>query len=604
LQGLADLAVNLWKRRVVQFGVVYLGVAWLVLQVAAQLEETFALPEWVDQTAVIVLAVGFPVVLIVAWLFERSAQGSELLLSTNDAESEVSGGAEVAALAKDTDSSRPPAEPLLAVLPFDNLSSDEEMQFFSDGVSEEIMGRLTRGSNLRVLGRASSFQFRGLEKPKAGSALNASHVLDGSIRRAANRVRVAAHLVETDSQTTLWSERYEKGLQDIFAVQDEIAESIAQALHQTLDRSSAKSIDPALYDLYLRASPRTYAPDDLRMRVELLEPVTQQAPDFAAAWGRLAYVRSCLRLYEPYASRAESGTQVLKESDRALVLDPQNLDALSARYYVVQAFGRFEAADNIVDQIIRAPGMAEPKFSGGFHLACVGRGKAAAELNRRLHENDPLNLILALRYAASLLTIGRYQNAISILNELLAREPRIGLAQTTLVRAHAFNKDWVAVDKMMEPENPLPWFDSAEFVRTQRHPSAEKTEAWRRGLRDYYARTGCADASRLVQAAHLGLVEDAYDIAETARFGPPGTDEDITDPDAYRTAILFHAGMPELRNDRRFAKLCARLGLVEFWRATDKWPDCADQVPYDFKAECKRARDIPKQTGIFALAGA
>jgi TolB-like protein len=117
------------------------------------------------------------------------------------------------------------AEPLVAVLAFDNLSSDPEMQFFSDGVSEEIIQRLSNGAQLKVIGRTSSFQFRGERKAEAARTLNCSHVLDGSIRRAAGRVRISAHLVEASSQTTLWSDRYDGGLEDIFTVQDEISEN-------------------------------------------------------------------------------------------------------------------------------------------------------------------------------------------------------------------------------------------------------------------------------------------------------------------------------------------------------------------------------------------
>ena len=153
------------------------------------------------------------------------------------------------------------SEPILAVLAFENLSSDPEMRFFSDGVSEEIIQRLSRGANLKVIGRLSSFQFRGERKAEAAQSLRCSHVLDGSIRRAEGRVRVSAHLIEAKSKTTLWSDRYDRGLDDIFAVQDEISENIARALDQRFSSFSTPSIDPAVFDLYLRASPRSYAPD-------------------------------------------------------------------------------------------------------------------------------------------------------------------------------------------------------------------------------------------------------------------------------------------------------------------------------------------------------
>jgi TolB-like protein len=154
-----------------------------------------------------------------------------------------------------------PAEPLIAVLAFDNLSSDPEMQFFSDGVSEEIIQRLSRGANLKVIGRTSSFQFRGEQKAEAAGSLGCSHVLDGSVQRAAGRVRISASLVETQSLTTMWSDRYDRSLEDIFAVQDEISKHIALSLHQAFSSFSTRAVDPADYDLYLRASPQSYAPD-------------------------------------------------------------------------------------------------------------------------------------------------------------------------------------------------------------------------------------------------------------------------------------------------------------------------------------------------------
>src|SRR6185369_4660150 len=196
---------------------------------------------------------------------------------------------------------------------------DREMQFFSDGVSEEIIQRLSRGARMKVIGRTSSFQFRGADKAarKVADELACTHILDGSIRRAGGRVRISAHLVEATSQTTLWSDRYDRGLEDIFAVQDEIAEHIAGALDQTFTSFSTTAIDPAVYDLYLRASPSSYAPDELRTSIGLLEVATQRAPRFAEAWARLAFLRAFLRFYLPFAERAASAALVTRETEQA-----------------------------------------------------------------------------------------------------------------------------------------------------------------------------------------------------------------------------------------------------------------------------------------------
>ena len=145
----------------------------------------------------------------------------------------------------------------VAVLPFDNLSSDPELQYFSDGVSEEIIRRLSRGANIAVIGRASSFQFRAERKGEAARSLGCSHVLDGSVRRSAGRVRVIAHLVETAGTTTVWSDRYDRDIADIFAVQDDISEHIAAALDAAFCGAATRTTDPEAYDLYLRASPRS-----------------------------------------------------------------------------------------------------------------------------------------------------------------------------------------------------------------------------------------------------------------------------------------------------------------------------------------------------------
>ena len=163
---------------------------------------------------------------------------------------------------------------------------------------------------------------------------------------------------------------------------------------------------------------------------------------------------------------------------------------------------------------------------------------------------------------------------------------------------HTFLEDRAAVDELLElaAKRPLREFEEGlAFIRTKRDPTPENIGNWRRSLETHVSETGCVDVSRLVYAAHLGLVDEAFQAAESANLGPVGTSDDIMGPDGYRTSMLFQVRMPELRNDPRFVRLCVRLGLVDFWTATSKWPDCADEVPYDFRIECENAHQIPKQ---------
>jgi TolB-like protein len=488
------------------------------------------------------------------------------------------------------------AEPLIAVLPFDNLSSDSEMQFFSDGVSEEIIQRLSRGAKLAVIGRASSFQFRGERKAEAASCLHCSHVLDGSIRRAHDRVRVSAHLVEAASSQTVWSDRYDRGLEDIFAIQDDIAENIAIALDRAFLCYSMPQIEAATYDLYLRAQPRSFAPEELRTNIGLLEVATGRAPRFAEAWGRQAFLRAWLSLYQPYADRPAIASRVTSEAERALALDPHSADALAGRLFIEPPFGRFLETEDTLERLRRAPGSAHGGYVG-WMLRTTGRVRESleeAERAHRLNALDPLsgNLVALARMAA-----GRMAEAIPVYEELVSRVPDMSFPVSSLLRAYAFQEDWSAVDRLLElaARRELREFrDGLPFIRAKREPSAEKIDAWRSALESHVAKAGWVDVARLAYTAHLGLVDVAYALAETARLGPAGTSDDIMGPDAYRTSLLFQASMPELRNDPRFLPLCARLGLVEFWMETGKWPDCASEVPYDFRAECANVRDIPK----------
>jgi hypothetical protein len=206
-----------------------------------------------------------------------------------------------------------------------------------------------------------------------------------------------------------------------------------------------------------------------------------------------------------------------------------------------------------------------------------------------------INLLALARMAA-----GHVSEAVPLYEDLVARVPQMSFPISSLLRAHAFQEDWEAVDRLLAlaAQRPLREFqDTVPFVRAKQSP--EHLDAWRGAFEAHITKTGRVDVARLVYAAHLGLVDDAYRAAGVVRLGPAGNVEDIMGPDGYRTAILFQTNMPELRNDRRFTRLCARLGLVDFWLASGRWPDCASETPYDFKLECERAQDTQRESFDF-----
>lgn len=492
------------------------------------------------------------------------------------------------------------SEPLLAVLPFDNLSSDPEMQFFSDGVSEDILGRIQRGSKLKVIGRTSSFQFRGADKPKAAAALKATHVLDGSIRRGGDKVRIAAHLTDAATQTMLWSDKYDRDLEDVFAVQDDISEAIATALNAAFFPAKTAPIDPAAYDLFLRTREGWNDPRQLAANITTLETVIHREPAFAAAWGALSFMRHRASTYLPYAERPPVLARVKAELARCVELDERSDFATYTAYWMIDPFGAYLAQEEAVQrELTRWPNSGESRSVAAFFLETVGRNREAVEMAHAARELDPKSPFAQFETGLSLWRAGRFVEGRATLEEVLQVSPDNHHVAALLILACAHQEDWAAVDALRAParlqRSPLREFASIlRIVDVMRRPTPENRSDYVAKLRAHVEASGHVDAESLLFPAHLGLVDETYALLTEATLGPSGSPTDVLGVVAYRTQMLFAAAYPELRADPRFAKLCARLGLVEYWLATQKWPDCADVVPYDFRAECEKHRDHPK----------
>jgi tetratricopeptide (TPR) repeat protein len=339
----------------------------------------------------------------------------------------------------------------------------------------------------------------------------------------------------------------------------------------------------------------------LRAHIALLEVATERAPQFGQAWGALAYLRAWLRFYQPYAERPAVAARIVREADRALALDPDNVDAVIAKLFNLPPFGRFLEGHEGVERLRQAPASAERLRYIGWYMRTMGFVRESLEETERAYRLDTLDPMAANLVALARLAAGRVADAVPIFEDLVERSPEMSFPVATLMRCYAFLEDWPAVDRLLEvnEKRQLRGFEEGlQFIRTLRDPTAQNIEGWRRDLERRLQRTGHVDVSRLVYTAHLGLVDEAYRAADAARLGPAGSADDIIGPDAYRTTLLFQADMPALRNDPRFPRLCARLGLVELWTATGKWPDCADEVPYDFRAACAKVQATPREAFV------
>jgi hypothetical protein len=231
----------------------------------------------------------------------------------------------------------------------------------------------------------------------------------------------------------------------------------------------------------------------------------------------------------------------------------------------------------------------------------VGRIRDGITVAQQAEDLNALDPHIANCVGQSLFFGGRFAEARRSLEATLKQWPDMHYSAFNLILLSTLTGDWATVDAMLAPSRlakfPLRQFERVLVgtVAVLRDPSASSRRRPIDTARSYYEKTGRARLTALTFAAQCGAIDEAYEIATKAKIGPAGDADDDMGVDAYRTYFLFHAGFPALRHDPRFVPLCARLGLVEYWITTQHWPDCVNEVPYDFKAECEKARDISKQ---------
>ncbi|HEY1930080.1 MAG TPA: hypothetical protein VGG92_21625, partial [Caulobacteraceae bacterium] len=419
------------------------------------------------------------------------------------------------------------------MLAFDNLSDDPEMAFFSEGVSEEIQQTVARGADLTVIGRTSSFQFRGADKAAARIAkvLKATHVLDGSVRRSGTRVRISAQLVECSGETTLWSESFDRDLTDIFALQDEIAASVAAALKTAFAPTGlSEPIDPVAYDLYLaalRARENEFLvnPATLNSAIKLVEQATALAPRFAGAWAHLADLRRLdLRFGQiqpdaptlPFAVRR---AKVVDAAEMALSLDP----GLGRVYQVLGSlapFGEYLAREAIENKALSV----SPNDPGVLHeasqfVADVGRIHEALGYVRRAHELDPMSVGAASWFASMLDAEGRYEESRPLWDRFRVLWPASDLVAWNAVASAASNADWLRFEDLVRairkdgmynvPMRRLVWFG-----RNLRDPDQASMKAALEQSRDEIARSGSAPLDGLTSLYRLGFKDEVFDLID------------------------------------------------------------------------------------------
>jgi len=488
-----SLYAELQRRKVFKVGGAYLVVAWLLIQVAATVAPQLQLPEWAPRMITLALMLGFPIALLLAWFLDRTAEGLRVERLDTGSKRIVAIAVALVALAlgwylrpgwesgpggaaqEASSASASPADPgsaaagalpgsppprSIAVLAFANLSDDKDNEFLADGLSEEILNALAQVRDLKVAGRTSSFHYKGRNEDlrTIGKALGVAHVLEGSVRRQGERVRITAQLVHADDGFHLWSETYDGDLSDVFALQERVARAVSDALQVTLSADQqaqlvdAGTANAEAYAMFLKAAAAYRRRDSVLYpdAIEQLERALALDPRFARAAARIGTMQAGLAAWQPIDATA--ATAARRYSEQALALDPglaephATLGLLATRELRwLDARAAFERALEL------APDDPDIVFVHGRHLLQTGYRAAGTERLDRALLIDPAHANALWRRALLSIDLGDFDAAARAFD----RAQELGLswaARGPLELAEA-RRDWPQARRLAEELN-------------------------------------------------------------------------------------------------------------------------------------------------------
>jgi TolB-like protein len=620
---LVSLISELKRRNVFRVGTAYAVVAWVVMQVVDIVLPTFDAPRWVNQTLLFLIILGFPFALVLAWAFELTPDG---IKPTTEVPAEQSvraqtgqkmnylvvGGLAVLLLLvvldsyvlEDTVESNPavaeqdasetqaiaPAvtvvEKTIAVLPFVNLSSDAEQEYFSDGLSEEILNRLAQVGELRVTARTSSFSFKGLNEDVRviGEKLGVRHVLEGSVRKVGKDLRITAQLIDAADGTEVWSRQYDRELNDVFAIQDEIAMAVSETLSVTLDvgvmsRANGGTTNLEAYDNYLRArvfDRRRGTREDLLQAADYYRNAVMLDPTFIRAWSYLHQELAAWLIYVPdRASEARSEMETI--TARLTELAPASAYTASIQATQLMDQHRWSEAAKAIAATIAAGGDFRTDVTSADSVLLLNTGRIREAIpnleKRRL--TDPLSLNASYGW--------------QIMMHLAGRDAE---AQVEYERGKSLEGDHALIDQFAVmrmsklPEiygsTPEQLYQSVETARTlrlggtlgsQQRDRAESLATLHAALDDPENQT----ASAMLSLANLA---DAYDDGQLALAALHRSYVDLR---GTNIGILWQPFKNVSRNDPQFKNILRELGLVDYFRTSGNWGDYCRPVNDDFE---------------------
>jgi serine/threonine-protein kinase len=571
--------VELKRRNVYKVAVAYGVVAWLLMQVASQIFPFFEIPNWVVRLVVLVLVIGFPVALIIAWAFEVTPEGIKRTEAADAAGQRSHGGAWIyvvligVALSvglffvgrytarpstpRHSEAATVTPDKSIAVLPLINESGDPKDEYFSDGLSEELIAALAQISGLKVIGRSSSFRFKDRkEEPKTiGEKLGVSTLLDGTVRKQGDRVRIVAELVNAADGIQLWTRTFDRELKDIFAVQEEIATAVANSLKVTLlgsdpaQRSTPKNMEA--HNAYLQGHFHLLRRnvEDFRKAIGYYDQAIRLDPDYALAYAERSEAWSFIG--DLTGQRPTAYPRARSDAEKAVAIAPGLAEARAALGWV-RCFVDWKFAEGLTE-LKRAKQLSPANPTANDLLARIivylGQVDDAERQARHAVELDPLSTVTQGNLARVLFYAGKLDEADAVARKSADLQPTgaSGHRWQVLIAAQRGDGETALREAQMEPDEGYRRFELAVA-----HYARGDREAADAALVDLIAKAREGFAYQIAEVyAVRGEKDKAFEWLQIA----------FDDRDAGMLSLLVDPLLRGLRDDPRYKNLLAKLGL-------------------------------------------
>ncbi len=521
---------ELKRRNVYKVAVAYAIVAWLLIQIATQVFPFFEVPNWGVRLVVLLIAIGFPIALVLAWAFELTPEGIKrsdavapnesithhtgrkltaltvivavvaailLLFQLARHKPAVATGNPTAASIVPKAAGEVIPEKSIAVLPLANSTGDPANEYFSDGMSEELISSLSRLSGIKVIGRTSSFQFKGkTEDSKAiGEKLGVAYLLDGSVRKSSDRVRISVALVRSADGANVWSETYDRELKDIFAVQSEIAGTVASQLQVALLDNNAQTAQQAAAAVPSNQNVEAYTAllqgnfylqrrtaEDYRKAIAYYEEAIRLDPRYALAYAKLSIAaRQEMGNFSGIVGKEgkEAVAKARAAAETALHLDPNLAEAHRAQGLILERIDfNFVGAEAECSRAVElAPQDSGPVQALANLKASLGRLDEAVALTQRAIALDPLRSASYYDLALYLTPLGRYDEAEAALRKAIELQPRAAQNYGQLAIIQILRGQSAAAVELAKQETDPFWSTYALALAYHAHGSRAEADA-------------------------------------------------------------------------------------------------------------------------------